>query len=102
METPVVAIIGAGFSGMGAAEMAASFGCKVNILDIDLKKLEKAKSSLSSNVETLFSTRTNLEKCLKESDVLINCILWPKTRKGHLVNREDLKGSFLFCVDLAT
>lgn len=29
--------------------------------------------------------------CLKETDVLINCILWPKTRKDHLVYREDLK-----------
>jgi len=91
MNTPVVTIIGAGHAGMGAAELASSFGCKVNILDVNLKKLEDAKNSLGSNVETLFSTRTNLETCLKETDVLINCILWPKTRKDHLVNHEDLK-----------
>jgi alanine dehydrogenase len=32
-----------------------------------------------------------LESCLKESDVIINCILWNKTRKDHLINREDLR-----------
>ena len=29
--------------------------------------------------------------CLKESDLVINCILWPKHRKDHLIYREDLK-----------
>lgn len=99
VSTPVVTIIGAGNAGMGAAELASAFGCKVNILDLSLEKLEKAKDSFSENVQLLFSNRTNLEKCLRETDVLINCILWPKTRKDHLVNKEDLalmkKGSII-------
>lgn len=50
-----------------------------------------AKEILPKNVSFMFSNRTNLLNCLKETDVLINCILWPKTRKDHLVYREDLK-----------
>ena len=88
---PAITIIGIGNSGLGAAELASSFGNRVNILDIDYKAMEEAKKYLPSNVSFLYSNRENLERCLGESDVLINCILWPKIRKDHLVYREDLK-----------
>ena len=39
----------------------------------------------------MISNRSNLEKCLRESDVIINGILWAKDRKDHIVYREDLK-----------
>ncbi len=91
VEAPVVTIIGAGNSGMGAAELAAAFGNQVKILDVNVESLEKAKSKLPLNTSCMFSNRANLLKCLKESDVIINCILWDKTRKDHLINREDLK-----------
>ena len=88
---PVVTIIGAGNSGLGACELAAGFGCHVNVLDIDYEKMLKARETMPANVSFQFSNRANLVNCLKESDVIINCILWPKTRKDHLINREDLK-----------
>ena len=91
METPVVTIIGAGNSGLGAAELAAGFGNTVRILDVNLAAMEAAKAKLPSNVTCMYSNRENLVKCLKDSDLIINCILWPKHRKDHLINREDLK-----------
>ncbi len=91
MRTPVVSIIGAGAAGVGAAELAASFGNHVILLDIDLDRLQQLKYRLPSNVELLYSNRENLEHCLKVSDVLINCLLWPKTRTDHLVYRDDLQ-----------
>ncbi|MGK0466381.1 MAG: alanine dehydrogenase [Clostridium sp.] len=91
VRTPVVAIIGAGAAGLGAAELAAGFGNKVIILDISLDNLEKAKNILPSNVEFLYSNDQNIKTVLKECDVLINCILWPKNRKDHLINREMLR-----------
>ncbi len=91
INVPVVTIIGAGHAGMGAAELAAAFGCRVKLLDLNMNRLEEAKLKLPANAEMLYSTRENLISCLQESEVLINCILWPKTRKDHLVNRADLK-----------
>lgn len=91
VDTPVVTIIGSGNSGLGAAEIAASLGNKVIILDVKKEIMDEAKSKLPTNVEFLYSNRSNLLKCLKETDVLINCILWNKTRKDHLVCKEDLK-----------
>jgi len=90
VTTPRVSIIGCGWSGVGAAELAASFGNKVTMLDVSYKAMEKAKMKLPANVEFLYSNRENLEVCLKESDIIINCILWNKTRKDHLVYRNDL------------
>lgn len=90
VPTPRVSIIGCGWSGVGAAELAAAFGNKVTMLDVSYKAMEKAKAKLPVNVEFLYSNRENLESCLKESDIIINCILWDKTRKDHLIYREDL------------
>ncbi len=91
VRTPEITIIGAGNSGLGAAELAAGLGNKVTILDIDLEQLEYAKNVLPPNVELLYSNRDNIEECLKKSDVIINCILWPKHRKDHLISRDMLK-----------
>lgn len=91
VEAPIVTIIGVGCSGFGAAELAASFGNNVRILDVNMEAMEDARGKLPKNVSFMTSNRANLLKCLKETDVLINCILWAKTRKDHLVSREDLK-----------
>jgi alanine dehydrogenase len=91
VSIPEITIIGCGWSGVGAAELAAAFGNKVTMLDISKKAMDSAKDKLPVNVEFLFSNRENLLACLKRTDVLINCILWPKTRKDHLISREDLK-----------
>lgn len=82
---PVVTIIGCGHSGLGACELAAGFGNRVNMLDINYDAMLAAKETMPSNVAFMFSNRENLLACLKESDVVINCILWPKTRKDHLI-----------------
>ena len=61
------------------------------MLDVDFDAMEKAKRELPGHVAFLHSNRENLVECLKISDVVINCIFWPKTRKDHLIYREDLK-----------
>lgn len=87
----VIAIIGAGISGLSAAQMATAFGNRVMILDISTKALAKAKELYPSNLETLVSNAANLAYAVQECDVLINCINWPKWRTDHLVTREMLK-----------
>jgi len=91
VKAPVVTIIGCGHSGKGACELASAFGNTVNVLDINYNAMMEAKKMFSNNVNFMFSTRNNILECLKVSDVIINCILWPKTRKDHLIYKEDLK-----------
>ncbi len=91
VETPEITIIGAGNAGIGFAEMAAGLGNKVTLLDLSIEKLESARQKLPPNVELLASNQSNLEKCLLRTDVLCNCILWPKWRKDHLITRAMIK-----------
>ena len=91
IPAPVVTIIGCGNSGIGAAELAAGFGCTVRILDVNMKAMEAARAKLPANVSFLISNREKLVAWLKDSDVVLNCIMWPKHRKDHLIYREDLK-----------
>lgn len=91
VRTPEITIIGAGNAGMGAAELASSFGNKVTIINRSIEKLEEARRRFTKNVEFLYSNINNLEMCLKRSDVVINCVMWAKDRKDHLVSREMLK-----------
>ena len=91
VPTPHVVIFGCGGTGMGAAEYAAAFGNRVTILDVSKKAMDRAKGLLPSNVEFLFANRDNILEQLKTADALINCVLWQKTRKDHMVYREDLK-----------
>lgn len=90
-EAAHVTVIGAGHVGLGAAEAAAGLGNNVTVLDLSFDVLNRAKDSLPSNVEFLFSTKENLIRCLQKTDLLVNCVLWPKNRKGHLIDREMLK-----------
>ena len=87
---PVITILGCGNVGLGAAELAAAFGNEVRILDVNMNAMLEAKKYLPGNVSFLISNRFNLEKCLKESDVFLNAIQWPKERTDHIVYREDL------------
>jgi len=91
VETPIITILGAGNSGVGCAELAAAFGNTVRVLDINVKTMQEAQRHLPANASFLISNRTNLVKCLRETDVLFNCIQWAKNRKDHIVYREDLK-----------
>jgi alanine dehydrogenase len=56
-----------------------------------MKKLKTLEHKLPRNVELLYSDRDSLINCLKTSDVIINCVLWPKSRQDHLIYEEDLK-----------
>ncbi|AZV57051.1 alanine dehydrogenase [Clostridium sp. AWRP] len=91
IPTPEITVVGSGYAGIGAAELAAGFENNVTLLDISFDKLEQAKTKLPSNVQFLYSNENNIIECLKKSDVLINCVLWPKWRKDHLITRKMLK-----------
>ena len=91
VDTPVITIIGAGNSGKGAAIFAAGLGNEVRIIDNSLKAMEVAKLALPPNVTFLMSNRANFVKCIKESDVIINCIMWDRTKNEPLVSKDDLK-----------
>lgn len=83
-----VTVLGAGYSGIAAAQQAAGMGAKVTLLDINTDRLNKARAVLPNNVEYLLSTKGNIESRLEKSDLLLNCVPWPKERTDHLITKE--------------
>lgn len=86
-----VLVLGAGIVGKGAADVLSSMGAFVYVADINIGTLRDIQYSLSKNVTTLISSRGNIEELLPEVDLVLNCVKWPKHRKDHLINIEDLK-----------
>jgi len=85
-----VMILGAGSVGSGALHVAIGLGADVTLLDIDEGKL-RSMFARYPGITTLHSNRENIARTLKHTDILLNAVSWPKTRKGHLVTRKMLR-----------
>lgn len=85
-----VTIIGGGVVGTEAAKMAAGLGANVVILDVNIERLRELSNFLPANVTTLASNRANIEKCLRNSDLVIGAVLIPGAQAPKLIKREML------------
>ena len=86
-----VGIIGGGVVGTNACKIASGMGADVTILDVSASRLAYLDDIFGSRITTLYSTDANIEKVLKESDVLIGAVLLPGAKAPTLVTREHLK-----------
>lgn len=98
-----VAILGGGVVGTNACKIAVGMGADVTILDINASRLAYLDDIFGSRITTLYSTEANIEKVLKESDLLIGAVLVTGAKAPVLVRQEHLsmmkKGAVL--VDVA-
>lgn len=103
VERASVAIIGGGIVGTEAAKMAIGLGAKVTILDLSLNRLDELDDQFGSQLNTLYSSRHNLEACVYNADLVIGAVLIPGASAPKLVTHEMLanmrKGAVL--VDVA-
>lgn len=94
-----VLILGGGLVGKGALEVLYALGAKVTVMDINAGVLRKLKEDYNGKIDTLFCTKERIAKLLPQTDMVINCVKWPKDRTDFLIDREMLslmeKGSVL-------
>lgn len=83
-----VTVLGGGVSGINAAKIAAGMGANVSILDVNAKRLEYIDHVFGGAVQTLFSNYENIEKSVRESDLLIGAVLLPGAKAPKLVSKE--------------
>lgn len=84
-----VLILGGGVVGRNAALMAAGLGADVTIADISLPTLRRIADTMPL-VNTLYSTRSNIERELPTTDLVIGSVLIPGALAPHLVTRDML------------
>lgn len=83
-----VAVVGAGVVGMNAAEAFLDMGARVFLLDIDLKKLQKAHKQFNGRVTTMVAYKFNLEKVCTFADVLVSAVQIPGQHAPQVITRQ--------------
>jgi alanine dehydrogenase len=91
VEKGHVVIIGGGTVGLNACKMAVGMGANVTIMDVSAQRLAYLDDIFGSKVNTLYSSRANIQQKIAEADLLIGAVLLPGQAAPKLVKREDLK-----------
>ena len=91
IEPATVTIIGGGIVGSNACKLAAGLGAKVNILDVNMQKLQYLNDVMPPNVTTLFSDSYNIERLIPETDLLIGAVLVVGEKAPNIITRDMLK-----------
>ncbi len=86
-----VIILGAGLVGKSALSVIYGLGGKTTVLDLNLSVLRDIEKQYSGHVNTLYSTKYNIESLLPQTDLLINSVKWPKQNKDYLITRKMIK-----------
>ncbi len=84
-----VVVIGAGVSGVNAAEVARGMGAHVEILDLDVAKLRAVDARFQGMITTVASSTFAVEKAVREADLVIGAVLVPGAKAPKLVT-DDL------------
>ncbi|NUM41709.1 MAG: alanine dehydrogenase [Leptospiraceae bacterium] len=90
-EPATIVIIGGGVVGTNAAKIAAGFGARVIILDIDLYRLRYLDDIMPKNVHMMMSNSYNIGEVIKQADLVIGAVLIPGAKAPNLVTRDMLK-----------
>lgn len=86
-----VLILGGGIVGRSALQVLQSLGAWVSVMDVNLNTLRDIGKQYNEKVNTIFSSKYNLEQILPEIDLVINCVKWPKDSKEFLIDRNMIK-----------
>lgn len=84
-------IMGAGVVGKSALQVLYSLGARVTVLDVNLAALREVGSLYRGHVQTMFCNKEIVESLLPQTDLILNCVKWPKQRKDFLIDKEALK-----------
>jgi len=86
-----VIVIGGGVVGTNAAKIAAGFGARVTILDVDLFRLRYLDDVMPRNTTTMMSNPYTIKKATLKADLIVGAVLIPGAKAPNLITREMLK-----------
>jgi len=89
-ETGQVVILGGGTAGTGAATVASALGANVLVFDPNRDK-QSHLESIGQNITSHSPTDEEIDKAVKEADLLIGAVLLRGARAPHLVSSDQVK-----------
>ena len=85
-----VVILGGGIAGTGATYIASALGANVLVFDPNRDKQIQLES-IGQNVTTNFPNDVDIDRAVKDADLLIGAVLIPGAKAPHLVSSEQVK-----------
>lgn len=86
-----IVILGGGSVGTNACKIAVGMGANVTIMDINLQRLAYLDDIFGARIQTLVSTDANIEKAVKDADLVIGSVLIPGKAAPKLFKKKYLK-----------
>ena len=86
-----VTVVGAGIVGINAVRVAHALGAEVTVLDVDLRRLTYLYDLFQGELSTLFSNRSNVERAVAESDLLVGAVYLRGRRAPRIVTEKMVK-----------
>lgn len=86
-----VVILGGGSVGTNACRIAVGMGANVTILDVNLQRLAYLDDIFGARIQTLASTEANIEKCVRDADLVIGSVLIPGKAAPKIFKKKYLK-----------
>jgi alanine dehydrogenase len=82
-----VCIIGGGIVGTNAAKIALGMGAKVTLIDLNLNRLRELDDIFNGRVFTVASNSYNIERAVREADLVIGGVLIPGAAAPKIVTK---------------
>ncbi len=86
-----VTILGAGTVGINAVRVAHALGAEVYVLDVDLNRLGYLYDIFGGKLNSLYSNAVNIERAVRDSDLVIGAVYLPGRRSPTLVTESMIE-----------
>ncbi len=86
-----VVILGGGVSGTHAAEMAVGLRADVTVVDRSVNRLRELSSIFGSSVRTIYSTTAEIERLIRDADLVVGAVLVAGAAAPKLITRAMVK-----------
>ena len=86
-----VLILGGGTVGQAALSVLYALGARVTLMDINIGLLRTTQRQYQERIDTMLCTKENIAALLPQTDMVLNCVKWPKGRHDFLIDREMLR-----------
>ena len=86
-----VLILGCGLVGQSALEVLYALGANCTVMDINVGVLRATLNKYNGRISTMLCNKEAIASVLPATDMVLNCVKWPKERKDFLIDKEMLK-----------
>ena len=86
-----VLILGGGTEGQAALQVLHALGGNCTVMDINVGILRTLSNQYQGTIDTMFCNQETIASVLPQTDMVLNCVKWPKERTDFLITKEMLK-----------